>query len=93
MSGLVWERCDRGWYEAVDSEGTRWRIVQRTSSAWSIFDLGGVDYGEQGSLADAKAEVADRVRERVDPEYAAKRRAQRAKRKPAEPSRESGGSQ
>jgi len=81
---LDWQRLKPGWYEAVDSEGTRWRIVQRTSSAWEIFELGVAEHAEGDSLSDAQWTVHHIVRCRVDPEYAERQRARREK--PRQPS-------
>jgi hypothetical protein len=78
---LNWKRLQPGWYEARDEQGTLWRIVQRTSCAWEVIEIGvGVDH-EQSSLADAKNIVVMIVRERVDPEYRARREAARARRR------------
>jgi hypothetical protein len=55
---VEWTRVQRGWYEATDAGGIRWRIVQEGSQKWQPRRSIGLSYEEFGrpweSLADAK---------------------------------------
>lgn len=58
-AALTWARRERGWYEATDPEGNRWRIVQAATRRWDVYRNGETFATWPASLAEAKAEAEE----------------------------------